>query len=256
MAKKRGHRKPNKTPQRKNGNRVSYHSPSDKLNGKDKSVPAARDGRGDRGTIPKSVKAKEERLARSDRDSGDNGKLLTQPLHIPKDARLLERAIRNRWGIRNRLKKKVIHRLETIIDKVTVDVMTKAGPYASDGVADANATAAARVLVAINGQDQADDFEETKNPPAPVNVNVYNQNNIQTVDARTVELAKLAESFGARELVIEGKKIEPQAIIRDNQPSNESVDRASAKTGKAKKADGNAWEILSANSLAPATDVP
>jgi hypothetical protein len=134
---------------------------------------------------------------------GDSGKLLTDPTHVKADARMIQQAVRGRWGIRRR--NMIQKRLLGIVEKTEVEVMTKEGPAKMEGPADANAISAARVLVAMNGQDQADDhLEITKGKPG-VNVNVLSTSDpSQPGSSRILQLAK---SLGATELIIDGSAV-------------------------------------------------
>ncbi len=80
--------------------------------------------------------------------------LLTDPHRMSHDLRLLARAVKERWPVRKR--DVVVKRLLGIVEKTQVEVMTKTGPASLDGPADANAVAAARVLVAMEAQNQDD----------------------------------------------------------------------------------------------------
>lgn len=130
---------------------------------------------------------------------GDSGRLLTDQNRIGPDARLIERAVRNRWGVRR--KGLIRRRLEDIVAHEQTLVLSKDGPEISMSEADRNAIAASRVLVAMNGQDQADDFEEAKAATpqlSPVNVHI---------DARTSQIIQLAKQLGARTLLIDGAEV-------------------------------------------------
>lgn len=68
---------------------------------------------------------------------------------IESDAKLLKKAIRNRWPVTDEVRKAVIDRLEGFIKDPKIDPD--------------RATAAARVIVAAEGQNQADDHLREKN---------------------------------------------------------------------------------------------
>lgn len=104
----------------------------------------------------------------SDRpESGDQGPLpgfLVDPAQETRDLKLLERAIRNRWPINDEHRSAIVNRLLRIVDKDEVTVMTKMGPAVLEEPADKNSVAAARVLVAMVGQCQADEHIILKTP--------------------------------------------------------------------------------------------
>jgi hypothetical protein len=129
------------------------------------------------------------------------GGLLTNDKEVEKDVRLIERAIRERWDIRK--KGMIQRRLLDVMAKTSVQVLTKAGIFDSEADADTNAIAASRVLVQMNGQDQADDHKESDSgKPLGVQVNVVN--NLEPGQSRILQLAK---SLGARELIIDDQSI-------------------------------------------------
>lgn len=139
--------------------------------------------------------------------AGDSGGLLTSdnPKEIKKDLRMIEGAVRKGWNIKR--KNMIQRRLLEIMEKTHVSVPTKNGMVDCDGPADSNAIAAARVLVAMNGQDQADDHLALKNgQPEPSTV-VTIHNNVTSIDARRIELARLANKLGARELLIDNRPV-------------------------------------------------
>lgn len=82
--------------------------------------------------------------------------LLTDPHRLQSDIKLAHRAVKERWPIVDKHKATLIERLMTVVNKEQVAVMTKAGPFLSDGEADKNAVAAARVLAMMEGQNQKD----------------------------------------------------------------------------------------------------
>lgn len=141
---------------------------------------------------------------------GDTGGLLTSkdPREVKKDLKLVERAVRNGWGIKR--KNMIVRRLQAIVEKTHVSVATKTGGTVEvDGPADSNAIAAARVLVAMNGQDQADDHLAIKNgqPDNGSSTTINIHNNVTNIEQRRIELARLADKFGARSLVINGEQV-------------------------------------------------
>lgn len=88
--------------------------------------------------------------------------VLSDPHRLASDIKTVGRAVREGWDVDSGTKKIVKGRLLTVLQKETVTVMTKMGPAQLDGPADSNAVAAARVFVAMNGQDQADDHADLK----------------------------------------------------------------------------------------------
>lgn len=161
---------------------------------------------------------------------GDSGRLLTNPNTVNKDLRLLNRAVRSGWNIRR--KNMIKRRLESVLLKETVSVPTKNGMVEVDGPADSNAIAAARVLVAMNGQDQADDHLAMKvELEAQANKGGVNVN----IDARESTILQLAKSLGATELIIDGSSVpvaegagQPKEAGAVQPQARESVVRESA----------------------------
>lgn len=152
---------------------------------------------------------------------GDTGGLLTSnnPREVRNDLKLLGRAVRSGWNIKR--KNMIKRRLEEIMQKTSVSVPTKNGMVDCDGPADSNAIAAARVLVAMNGQDQADDHLAIKNGQ-PESSTVVNITNNVSVDHRRIELARLANKLGARELLIDGKPIATSEYLGTANTTSES----------------------------------
>jgi hypothetical protein len=94
---------------------------------------------------------------------GGQGEILADPHREQSDINLIRRAVRERWPVPAAMKVEVVERLRTIVAKTEVQVMTKEGLAMLDGPADSNANAAARVLVAMDGLNQADDHLADKN---------------------------------------------------------------------------------------------
>jgi hypothetical protein len=94
---------------------------------------------------------------------GNGGNLLGVAKHTESDLKLLSRAIRRRWPVPEKTMAAAIQRLETIVEKATVTVMTQDGPMSLDAPADANAVRAAAVLAQMESQNQADDHLADKN---------------------------------------------------------------------------------------------
>lgn len=103
-----------------------------------------------------------------------------------KDVALVSKAVRLKWPIRQDARKAIADRLLEIVEKREVSVITKAGEVeAVDGPADVNAIAAARVLVAMNGQNIAQDKPAVAPPTVNVQVNV-------DADARRDKIREIA----------------------------------------------------------------
>lgn len=85
-----------------------------------------------------------------------NPTILTDPHRVISDVKLVGRAVREHWPVPAAVKPRIVDRLLDIVEKETCQVMSKEGPVSLDGPADANSVAAARVLVAMTGQNQAD----------------------------------------------------------------------------------------------------
>ena len=112
--------------------------------------------------------------------------ILTDSHRERADIRLAGRAVREKWPVTN--KAAVVERLMAIIEKREVTIMTKEGPAMVDAPADANAVAAARVLVAMEKQNRDDERSEvdTRNT----------QGRVIDVDSRRLRLAQIAERIG------------------------------------------------------------
>ena len=216
MSKRKGHRKAPKVPLSKRITKtpprkfpIKGHTKSSKVIGNGDSsvvkVPGLVTGETKVGTDNDSVHE-----VRSKNRAGDSGGLLTSdnPKEIKKDLRMIEGAVRKGWNIKR--KNMIQRRLLEIMEKTHVSVPTKNGMVDCDGPADSNAIAAARVLVAMNGQDQTDDhlalkINDQSDQPNTV-VNIHN-NNVTAIDNRRFELARLANKLGARELLIDGESV-------------------------------------------------
>ena len=82
--------------------------------------------------------------------------LVAGSTHVASDLNMLRRAIKEGWPIDQHKRPAIVDRLLDITNKTGSTVMTKEGPVTLDAVADSNAISAARVLVAMAGQNQAD----------------------------------------------------------------------------------------------------
>ena len=83
--------------------------------------------------------------------------VLSDEHHERADLRLIGRAVRERWPVTAR--ETIVGRMLEVVEKRVVSVMTKAGPAVLDGPADTNAVSAARVLVAMEAQNQSDEHK-------------------------------------------------------------------------------------------------
>lgn len=163
------------------------------------------------GTVISNVKANPDSPIRG---RGDSGLLLTDPTRHAEDIKLVETSIQKGWNVRR--KGMLKRRLEDIAMKTTGDMNTKDGIVESETVADKLAIDAIKVLVAMDTQDIA----RVKNSKPQTNTNtvVNVTNNVvnsttNRFDARTIELARLANKFGAREFTVDGKPIPIAEII-------------------------------------------
>lgn len=98
-------------------------------------------------------------------DSGDRGdgrgeplqaQLLLDPKTIRNDLKLIEKAVEERWPISPRKLKGIIERLYHIVETEQVVIPVKDGAFESELEANKVAVTAARVLVTIEAQNQAD----------------------------------------------------------------------------------------------------
>ena len=83
--------------------------------------------------------------------------ILLDPLAERKDIALAKRAVRERWNIPDSVRDQLTERLRKVVAKESVEVMTSKGPQSLEHPADVNSIAAARVLVAMEGQNQSDE---------------------------------------------------------------------------------------------------
>lgn len=112
----------------------------------------------------------------SSRGLGLSEPTLLDPHRLHEDTRLVARAIKLRWPIKDEKAAILIERLFDITEKTAVTVMTKEGPESLDGPADVNAISAARVIVQMMGQNQSDehhaDDQANPQPTSGISVNV------------------------------------------------------------------------------------
>lgn len=97
---------------------------------------------------------------------------LTEECRIRQDMRMVERALKARWEIPPEKREALVDRLMQIAGKTLVMVPTRHGIEHIDGPADANAVSAARVLVQMMGQNQADEHAAIPKEGTTVNVAV------------------------------------------------------------------------------------
>lgn len=131
------------------------------------------------------------------------GRLLADDKDVKEDLALVDRALRERWDIKN--KGMLQRRLLDVVAKTSVEVRTKAGPFDSEEAADANAISASKVLVQMNAQDQEDDHELAKLNKEVAPSTVVNINNADSIRSGLLEFAR---KFGARELIVGGRAIQ------------------------------------------------
>lgn len=138
------------------------------------------------------------------RGRGDSGKILLDPHRMRSDIKLVEQSIKKGWNVQR--KTMIRRRMEDIVRKTEAEVVTKDGVIISTSAADKIAIEATKVLVSMDSQDQTrvknDKGELNPTPSTTVNINVTN-----SVDERRLGIARLAQRFGARELVVDGEAI-------------------------------------------------
>lgn len=105
----------------------------------------------------------------SHRGQGLSEPLLLDPHRRAADLRLANRAVRERWKLPSNKCDSLVDRLFDIAETTSVRVRTLEGYESQDGPADVNAIAAARVIVQMMGQNQADELPVADNQ---VNVNI------------------------------------------------------------------------------------
>lgn len=121
---------------------------------------------------------------------GEGVSLLNDEHRLASDIKLLGRSVRERWPVADDVKRETVDRLREIINKRTVDVMTKEGPEPMDGPADSNAIAAARVLTAMVGQNQKDEHHDEGKTVHHAHEHVLR------LDAKRTRLLAVAERLG------------------------------------------------------------
>ncbi|WP_397570644.1 hypothetical protein [Schlesneria sp. T3-172] len=95
---------------------------------------------------------------------------LQDPKTLSADLELAERMVKGRWRQSDYKRRQILNRLHKILEREKVDVITPDG-YKSDRVkADTLAIQAARVLLAIERQDQVDEHHYDKLNRAPTHV--------------------------------------------------------------------------------------
>ena len=101
--------------------------------------------------------------------------ILLEPCRVRQDVRLAQRAVKHRWPMKRAKCRGLVDRLFAIAEKTVVSVVTRTGDMeAVEGPADVNSISAARVLVAMTGQNQSDEHhaDDLDKPDASVNVAV------------------------------------------------------------------------------------
>lgn len=83
--------------------------------------------------------------------------VLSDPHHTRSDARMVRRAVLNGWPVADKDRPVIVDRLVGIVAKTSVTALDATGkPVELDDAADKNAIAAARVLVAMTGENLSD----------------------------------------------------------------------------------------------------
>lgn len=210
MPKKRsGHRKKPKARDRKLTAQLSKQSKRPRALAKGRDTNLAEDD-----SPQKLIKTKKLPAKPVARGRGDSGMLLTDPNRMRSDINMVERSVNKGWNVRR--KTMLRRRLEDIVAKTTADVVTKFGTVESESAADELAIKAATVLVKMDASDvdrvkTLRELADPKNaPPQPLAINVTNNNistTVNNVDERRLGLARLAERFGARELIVDGRPV-------------------------------------------------
>lgn len=98
---------------------------------------------------------------------------------VERDIAMASRMVKERWKVTPKKRQEIIERLMKVVGKDKCEVMTKVGPCFLDAPADKNAVAAAKVLVAMVGQNQEDEHLPMKleaKAAAPGGVTIVVQN--------------------------------------------------------------------------------
>lgn len=99
--------------------------------------------------------------------------ILLNPATVRSDSRMVARAIKERWPVPEDRKAGLVDRLFGIVAKTFVTVMDKTGNTVElDDKADTNAIAAARVIVAMEGQNQEEERPEAKAPTINIGIGI------------------------------------------------------------------------------------
>lgn len=111
--------------------------------------------------------------------------LLTSPRHVRRDCRELLSAVKKRWDIPD--KDAIVKRLFAILNKETVTATNAEGDeIVSEAAADRNAAAAAKVLLALEAQNQADEHHNEGST----------MNHVHSVERRNAELSMVSAELG------------------------------------------------------------
>jgi hypothetical protein len=205
VAKKRGHKQ---KPKVKNPKLVGQRKPKSK---KVKTHDINLGGDDLENAVDEFPTPRDRQAQESVRSRGDAGKLLTDPHRVRSDLAMIKRALNKGWNVRR--KTMIRRRLESIVMKTLGEVVTKDGVISTESKADELAIKASSVLLQMDHQDVErvkflepdSSMQESQQQPV-VNVNV-------SINSRTIELARLADKFGARELCIDGASIPIEAIL-------------------------------------------
>ena len=123
----------------------------------------------------------------SSRGIGLSEPILQDPHRVYEDTRIAAVAIKKRWNIPEGKRSGLIDRLFGITEKTSNVILTKAGPFDSESDADKNAVAAAKVILAMEGQNQVDEKPEPTGTHVNINVGLQVNQAIQTAVAAEPE---------------------------------------------------------------------
>ena len=121
-------------------------------------------------------------------DRGDRSKLLDSERLRRSDMQLVARAIRNRWPVSGKMRRRAVTKMDELLDSGSEET----------------AVAAAKVLLAADALNVR--LEESDKPQAP-HLHLHapaNHEETTEADARRVRLAALAERLGIAGVVVEG----------------------------------------------------
>jgi hypothetical protein len=133
-----------------------------------------------------------------DGGGGLRSEILLSDREHKKDTAIARRAVREKWPITPSKRQSLVNRLMDVVEKTEVSVTTKDGgvEYAEDP-ADKNSIAAARVLVAMNGQNQSA-AKPAQQPQPQTVVNVVGVN--AGAESGRSDLRALIDEFRTRRI--------------------------------------------------------